>query len=1043
MTTTIVYSDATDGYIQSSNASYATMRTGSNLTVSTAANSAWWGQNNNASSYVGFQTFLGFTYTVPATEKVTAAYIMVSAASNQSTGVSRILTWVEYDWGATLTTAAWRTPAQITAITPLIANVTNAEDAGTKAMMAGSDALVTRLGSAGPLRVMGASDRFRLGTVPTADEGSAFFTSDGSGTSFDPSLVFTTVAKSRLFGVLGAQAQLSGGTHVYLEASNEAASSVLLKHHNGTSATTIATIPIGTASTDFAAGVGVQALSLVVSSADHLYVVGAQGSNPGGGLVAKAYLKGAGYTWTAQTTLAASLPSYTEGSLNNFAAAWHGTGTGTSGTIMVVAAHTAGRAPNTTGDIVYALLNCQSLLAGSGTLLRTSGPARGVVVSSEPASSYTDFANPTGAGLDVVAAPGTTDRGYVLTSRPSPLVGVNSWTAVYRYVLASGGASISNSETTDVGWGGKDASAKFRVVGIDATSFAAMTVDDDATWGLTIYVLQNTGTSSAFTTLASIRMDGQGIASFPSAASMANTLTWDAVYDPATGKLYIYYFSAADGRRLMRTSIDMSTYLPLKDETQINAAVGAAGSVNRAIRVHRGETHGAGTVISVANDQAGVHSTVYVIDAYNVAPTVPTLATRANYDATQAAVLSWTFNDPNLPNDAQRYRQLQISDASTGAIVVDSGKVTDASGSYTVAAGVLTNNKTYQWRVMTWDTAGLASPWSVYGTFSTSAGGSVTITDPVSDNPVGMASSDYLVQWSVTGTTQAAYRYRRIRTDTGAVITDTGFVASTDTSRMVTGMLSDVQYEIQITARNAALVESAPGIRRITPSYSTPDQPGVSLLPVTAGGYILVDVNNPTPTGSRPTPTANRIYRRQLENGLALEEYILVAEVVPGTEFRDYAVASGATYEYRAEAVVASGALAGSTLVTASVDLEGVWLHIPEDPGGTARNFRYGKAIRSANVDVTGSEILYAGRVFPVVDYGPQEHERVQARAQVPFGPDHAGDLAALRTLVRARRPVWFRDGRGRSFIGTLSDHEETDESFGTSVRFTMSRVNV
>lgn len=125
-----------------------------------------------------------------------------------------------------------------------------------------------------------------------------------------------------------------------------------------------------------------------------------------------------------------------------------------------------------------------------------------------------------------------------------------------------------------------------------------------------------------------------------------------------------------------------------------------------------------------------------------------------------------------------------------------------------------------------------------------------------------------------------------------------------------------------------------------------------------------------------------------------------------------------------------------------TLDLEGVWLHLPEDPAGTAHNYRYGKAMRAASVEVVGAESIYAGRVFPVVDFGPYEREQVQARAHVPQGPNQATDLAALRSLMRARRPVLFRDGRGRMFLGTLSDHSEQDEAFGTTVQFTVSRVD-
>lgn len=245
MTTTIAFASA-DGMLTSINASYATAVAGSGITVDTASNSLYWGQNNNGGTYTILQSFLSFTYTPVATEKVTAAYIRVDAASNLSTAVSRDLVFAEYDWGGTLEAADWRTPAQLNALTTR-ATITNAEDAGTNYLMAGSNGLVTRLASASPLRVVAASSRHRAQTTPTSDEGSSFWSSDLSGTSSDPALIYTSLPLSTLYRVLGAQVQLSDGTHVFLEYNDTPDATldsgvIRLRHHDGTTATTIDTL---------------------------------------------------------------------------------------------------------------------------------------------------------------------------------------------------------------------------------------------------------------------------------------------------------------------------------------------------------------------------------------------------------------------------------------------------------------------------------------------------------------------------------------------------------------------------------------------------------------------------------------------------------------------------------------------------------------------------------------------------------------------------------------------------------------------------------
>src|SRR3546814_13468169 len=65
---------------------------------------------------------------------------------------------------------------------------------------------------------------------------------------------------------------------------------------------------------------------------------------------------------------------------------------------------------------------------------------------------------------------------------------------------------------------------------------------------------------------------------------------WDAFYNPLDHRVWVYYFDTADPQRLMRTHVDLNTGQAGQDEIEVNNSVGATGSDNLAIRVHRHHT---------------------------------------------------------------------------------------------------------------------------------------------------------------------------------------------------------------------------------------------------------------------------------------------------------------------------------------------------------------------------------------------------------------------------------------------------------------------
>lgn len=136
-------------------------------------------------------------------------------------------------------------------------------------------------------------------------------------------------------------------------------------------------------------------------------------------------------------------------------------------------------------------------------------------------------------------------------------------------------------------------------------------------------------------------------------------------------------------------------------------------------------------------------------------------------------------------------------------------------------------------------------------------------------------------------------------------------------------------------------------------------------------------------------------------------------------------------------------AYADSEVVIGQLHLQGVWLHDPLDPENTARFYPYGADSRESTVDVDAGGTQYAGREFPVIDYGEGGSEVETIRLVVPHGPAYQEQLDELRAWARARRTLHLRDNRGRNLQGHLSGLRASDQGYGSDVQFTFTRVHV
>lgn len=843
MTTTIILSVTNDGYLTSDGATFSDARFGPADQVLTG-NLSTWGQRTFGSGYEVRQAAIAFSFpAIAATDLVCSAAMQIRHWGANSPSRPRSMYFKPQNWlGGGLTVADFMTASQAQA-KDTWGTVVNGQAASGKTSYTGSDFLTFHLSqattSAGFI-VMAKTSQDGAPT-PIGDELTTFWSGNSSGTADDPRLVYTTVPRHNLVPVLGASVLLSDGSHAYLTFDSGVAT---LRHQANNLSTWSTALPA-----DFFTypnSGGAQGFALAVDDQDNVYVVG-RNATAANAVSVKVYLKNpSGLGWSSSGPVrTAGMPGYVT-SINNLAAAWHPTA---GGTLLTLAAHTAGDATTgpTGNDVAYSLWDSTALR----TLVSASravGSALGLMIPARDGAptTFNTHGNETGTGLDVVADPVNRDWGYAFSFNKGTLLGENANHYPGRYIINATGTGFAHASTENVAtWGVKDANGKLRVVPIGAGQAAVVSADDDGGFGITITFVQAVGGNAGFVVLGQVPMDAETITGFPTPADFSRASTWDVAYSSLENKLWLYFVKAGTESQVQRTSIDLNTYQATGVVQEVHDYTSAQKAMG--FRLPRGRAATTHTWLDTAlkANSGGAMTLQTEKSGFNVAPLAPTLTPHDNYDATVASAFTWTFNDS--PGDTQSAYQLQVVDVADGSVDIDSGKTAQVLASRTVAASTLANAKSYRWRVMTWDALDVAGPWSDYGTFSTTAGGAVSILDPSVDNVGNIQTDDYLVKWSVAGTVQAAYRVILSRTDTGATVSDTGWIAGLDTQLLVGGMVTDVEHLIQVQVRNASLVVSGIGSRLITPSYAVPEIPLVTVTPFAEDGYTLITVDNPIP----------------------------------------------------------------------------------------------------------------------------------------------------------------------------------------------------
>jgi len=402
---------------------------------------------------------------------------------------------------------------------------------------------------------------------------------------------------------------------------------------------------------------------------------------------------------------------------------------------------------------------------------------------------------------------------------------------------------------------------------------------------------------------------GSGVTGFPSRADLQKSAAWDVIAVTNQDRIAIYYRDNNNARKLRRVFWDYQTDVMSASEEFTTTALGSSGDDIVAIRLPRQATDTRCILIDVAmQDGAGAPTGLITLrdTSLDVPPAAPTIAAIDQFNASGTKAIEWTFHDGNAL-DFATFQDVEIRNLSTGVTAHFVNHVTavvvDAAANvyrYTVGSSVLTNDTQYQIRIRSYDSVDVVGDWSSWTNFSTTAtGGLVQIIEPATDlEPLNKSS--VRIVWSYSNTnpsiTQLGYRVRVYNDDTGALVTDTGPVTSLVTEYNVTSLVSDVRYRVEVTIADSAAQTSGAGTRIILPDFNNPSIP--QIVAIAEQGFIEVQVTNPPPDGENPVTTVNQIARR--ESGQDETAFVIIGTAPPNGVFRDYTVASGVEYVYKA-----------------------------------------------------------------------------------------------------------------------------------------------
>lgn len=336
-----------------------------------------------------------------------------------------------------------------------------------------------------------------------------------------------------------------------------------------------------------------------------------------------------------------------------------------------------------------------------------------------------------------------------------------------------------------------------------------------------------------------------------------------------------------------------------------------------------------------------------------------------------AVTFTWDFTDP-APGDYQTAYQVIISDAASGAILVDTGKVSSANKTTSPLIPVASKDLQLQWTLQLWDSDNAPGPLSTPQLF--------TVTDspiPVIVTPSAgqvLTAANPTISWTTgIATTKVQTQYRVYVSSGGLIIYDSGLVNSSNTSHQIpTGYLSNNgAYTVSVYVKDSYNL-TATATQLFTTSWTPPTSRSLSsiyLAYYSKFGYVHIVLD---PTGFDPDFFAWNIYRRKYGD----TAWTLIGSLAKTSDlvtFRDYSAASGVKYQYAMTQMAdrfgdyVESNIASSAIFTVQPQAESYWMIDDVTPSNSFPLFQVSADTFDEEYEEATYNVIGRGRHY---DYG-------------------------------------------------------------------------
>jgi hypothetical protein len=421
-----------------------------------------------------------------------------------------------------------------------------------------------------------------------------------------------------------------------------------------------------------------------------------------------------------------------------------------------------------------------------------------------------------------------------------------------------------------------------------------------------------------------------------------------------------------------------------------------------------------------------VASVKYDSITLNSPPNAPTLTAHANFDATVAQTLAWLFSDPDSGNTQSAY-QLQLYDTTNLATpVIDTGKVGSTVSSYSLAANALSNGKSYQWHVQTWDQSGAQGPYSGYSTFSTSASPVATVTAPASGATI--TADNYTFTGGYTqaqGVTEQSFQFK-VWDSTGTTVQqDSGTIIGTSNAKTFSGLANNTSYKIEFIVTSQSGVSASSGKIPFSVAYTPPATPTATTSNDATNSRVAVTFTNPTPSGSQPTVSSNTVFRRK--TGDTAWTQLQTGAISP---YYDYTCPVG-SHDYGVTGVSSAGAISGYGTSTVSASFDGEWVIDESNPANNV-TFLYNQRESDATVNQSYTPVQTFAK-YPRIRKGQARYRTGNLTAlKLDKDGDVNTQVDAIDNMCNSDNTYLLKSVNGRIYRVSLSQFKYTGK-YGNS----------